>query len=567
MKTAAACILLLVCSRSILAATRVVPLDGLTLVDPLTGDAVRGVGENAGTSWQQRNPVWDGKTICLRAAKGETLLFQIVFLYDPSETVEGITIDGLEGARVYRSWHIWDTPEVAVPVGKGRPSFDLPGGPSDGKPRKATAWSAWVELSIPRSAEAGERRYDLRVAAARGLTPLTFPVALEILPFELPRRPSLIVEMNTYGDYTKHLGCTPQAYLGLQRLMREHRCTLVQVPYRQGGQVYEFLAPKVDSRTGALDWELFDQTLGGLFDGTAFDDGEPVTHFILPLCYDWPVPFKTYEQNREQYEARNTEARREIVRHIRAKRWTKTVFQEFHNENPSAGAKCPWHLDEPRAMRDLEGHELYTGLLRRALAGTDDIRLHYRLDVSAWQPIRAGLEKLASGIDDWCVSRDPRFLNAELAPMFRSYANARKGLLMEYGEVSGFMSGDKQVNLAVVDRYAKNCWELRLDGYEQWMIDLWREKAGTTPMTYSNAAGARDLIWPGKFIGLDGPLASLRLKAIRESLNLMDYAFLAAAKAGGEPAVDEVIRGLDGASAESHFRAKQRVSELVTQRP
>jgi hypothetical protein len=99
------------------------------------------------------------------------------------------------------------------------------------------------------------------------------------------------------------------------------------------------------------------------------------------------------------------------------------------------------------------------------------------------------------------------------------------------------------------------------------MIDNWKEKAGTTPLTYSNAAGARDLIWPGKFIGLDGPLASLRLKAIRESLNLMDYASLAAAKADRKATVDDVIRQLDGASAESHFRAKQRLAELIAERP
>ena len=119
-----AIVLLLGVFRPALAA-QVAAVDILTMVDPRTGQAV-----SAGTSdWRGENPVWNGKEVRLSAARGETVAFQIVLLTDPGEDLAGINVQAdLPGLawRAFRAWHIWNTPEVAVPLGNEAPSFDIP---------------------------------------------------------------------------------------------------------------------------------------------------------------------------------------------------------------------------------------------------------------------------------------------------------------------------------------------------------------------------------------------------------------------------------------------------------
>lgn len=550
-----------------MAATKVLPLDALTMIDPKTGKKV--VNENGG-SWKNSNPIWDGKAIKLTAAKGEILSFQLVITREPGDVIEGIRVEvdapDLEQIDTARAWCIWGTPEIAVPLKGTNTTFDLPSKiPSEVKlftDESFVAWPAWVEFAVPRKAS-GNLKGKVTVTAEKGLAESSFPLEIKVLPFEMPRRPNLIVEMNSYGDYTKHLGKGLIPYKKIHKLMRRHRCTFVEVPYNQGGNIHEHLAPRVNRTTGDVNWTGFDKRMAGLFDGSAFEDGQPVSHFIMPFCYSWPSPFNKYRSDPDEYRRVNIAVRKSLIKHIKEKGWTRTVFQEFHNENPQVGAKCPWHLDEPRSAKDLKGHELYTGFHREAIKELPEgVRFNYRIDVSHWKRIQKPLRKLAPSIDDWVVSRDPKYLNANSAPMFRKWADARKGLFLEYGEVAGFNSNGKKTNWSAFIKYTRDCWVHRSDGFEQWMIDMWKRKGDKTPLFYSNAAGARDLIWPGKSFGVDGPLPSLRLKAIREGTNLFDYAKLAAAKDAA--AADSVMKELKTGSSEAVWKAKARLASLIT---
>jgi len=570
----------LACSRAA-GAVRIVPVDGLTMINPVDGHSVKGIGRDGGVSWQEHNAVWDGRVIRLAAARGEVAMFQLVFLREPQEHIEQISIrvdlPGLEKAEVWRSWCIWKTPEVAVPLSGGKYSFDLPSRVPGERNLFAkdgyTAWSAGVELFVGRDAKAGTLRGSVTVSAKSGLKTVRLPLELKVLPFALPARPSLIVEMNSYGDYHKFLARSAENYLALHRLMREHRCTFVEIPYGQGGYISSpYLSPAIRRRRPGLDptidWTRFDATVGGLFDGSAFPDKQPVSHFVLPLCYNVPISFKWYREDPDYYKRANTIIRKLWAEHIKAKGWTRTVFQEFHNENPDAGAKCPWHLDEPRTAEDLEGHRLYLDILQPALkVGGDRLRLHYRIDISDWRRLGEPLKRLAPRVQDWCVSRDRRFLNADSAAMFRKWADANGGLLLEYGEVLGFNVRGKRVNWSQFERYQRDCLALGLDGWEQWMIDMWKIKgrhAPSTPLFYSNAAGARDLVWPGEHLGFAGVLPSIRLKAIRESLNLFDYAAVALRRrAVSKAELDRMLGEMDVSTSADHFKLKSKLAALI----
>ncbi|MGH7145481.1 MAG: hypothetical protein ACREJ2_15330 [Planctomycetota bacterium] len=576
-----ATVLLSLCS-ALAAANTVTPLDALTTIDPRTGHSVTGIGGDGGTDWQKANPIWDGHTVQVHAARGETMTVQLVFTDWESHPLQGIDIHldlpQVADQQAWRAWCIWGAPEIAVPLAKPAPSFDLPSKSSlEVEPFSKgvyKAWSAGIDFTVPRDTKPGSYTGTLVVTAKSGMEPQKFPVALEVLPFDLPRRPTLLVEMNSYGDYEKFLKRDPATYIAIQRLMRAHRCSFVEIPYDHAGSIDPgYLAPQViHGKDGALafDWKEFDAAVGPVLDGSAFADKVPVTHFTLPFNYNWPVSFRMNSQNPAEYRKENIEARKLFAAHFREKGWKDTVFVEFHNEKKNGSIH--WDLDEPQSASDLQGHELFAGFLEDALKdeAPGGATFRYRVDISNWKRSGSALEKLAPKIQFWSVSRDPGFLNATSAAMFRKFADAQHGWVIDYGELEGFESGGKLVNGSTFDRYARNCWELHLNGYEQWMIDLWACKgrnAPTEPLMYSQAAGARDLIWPGNYFGSAEPLPSLRLKAIRESMNLIDYATMAEQKRPEKKAaIDALIHGLDSDTAASHFAAKAELAGMLKEK-
>ena len=51
------------------------------------------------------------------------------------------------------------------------------------------------------------------------------------------------------------------------------------------------------------------------------------------------------------------------------------------------------------------------------------------------------------------------------------------------------------------------------------------------------------LLYPGKPVGVEGPVTSIRLKLIREAMEDFEYMTLAA-EAGSKSKVDRIVRGL-----------------------
>ncbi len=563
----AAALLLLVLCQSALAA-RVLPLDILTMIDPRTGQEA---SSSSGKTPGETNPVWDGKAIGLAAARGETVAFQLVFFLEPGERLRNVLIrvelPGGVGWQAYRAWPIWDTPEVAVPLTGDRPACDIPGRPPDGAgaaPGPYRAWTTVVELAVPREQPAGRLQGQVRLDWDDQT--LALPLALSVLPLRLPPRPAFDLEMNSYGDYLRLLPGDVETFLGIHRLMRRFRGVFTLVPYRQSGQpVLDFLAPTLDSR-GEPDFTVFDAALGGLLDGDALPDGQPLTHWILPFQADWPAPFAP---DNPEYGARNVRVRQAVARHIRDRGWLATRFQEFHNENPENGAQTPWRLDEPVTAGDMTGHDLYLGY--KAMACADfgpDCPLRYRIDISSWRPLRHRLLDLAGKTTDWSVSADPRFLDRDAVRFFRALGGE---WVVAYGELPGFQTRGQATPWMRFPALLAGYFARGLDGYAQWQTDRWQDKAlpgiaaQAVPLVYSSAAGARDFIWPGNAFGLRQALPSLRLFALREGLNLLDYATLASQDR--TQAVASVAKAL-GALGDSQgfYAVKARLAAAATRR-
>ena len=532
-------------------AVKIAPLDVLTMVDPQSGLTVP---DSLG-GWSDANPVWDGKTIRLSAAGGETAAFQLVLLPDPQEHLEDIRIqvemNGCEGWHTYRAWHIWNVPEVAVPLDQGGSGFDLPSRVPD--ERRATqdfrAWPTVVEIQAPRGQSPGSLKGWVRVSWKGGKA--QFPVEMAVQPFALPDKPNFVLEMNSYGDYLRILPSDLNTFLDIHRLFRNFRCTFTLIPYRHDGTpLLDFLNP-VLAKNGQPDFTSFDKALAGLFDGSSFADHQPLSHFILPLQAQWPAPLGI---GADTYATRNVSIRQAFARHIRDKGWNATRFQEFHNENPEHGAKVPWRMDEPITIKDLSGHDLFLGYRDQACGEwPGQCPLRYRIDISQWQPIRQALKGLKGRVTDWSVSADPAFLDSEALGFFRRLGGQ---WILAYGELEGFQVQGKTTPWAVFPQHLAKLFLSGVDGYAQWQADRWQDKAiagiapELVPLFQANAAGARDFIWPGTPLGLTGAMPSLRLFSLREGLNLVDYVVLASQR---RPDLADKLRqrlaSLDGASA------------------
>lgn len=505
--------------------------------------------------------------IVLRGGGGESVTVQLVIGFG-SQALRDISfvfdVDGLRTARAWRAWSIWNVPEVAVPVrlqlggadmasvAGGTfedavvPRFDLP----DVRERAAgegafVSCPVYVECELPRG-RAGQYAGTLTMLS-EGRAVAQIPVRVEVLPYDLPMVPDFIVEMNSYGDWTRLLAPDMDSYHAVHRLFRRFRTTFTLVPYRQDGSVVlSFMEPVVTVHSGGLaaDWQAFREANRPLFDGTAFADGQPVTHFVLPFRYGWPAKServgKEGSGNQMQKEAARNDGLRQAVKTFLIEqgwlgtdgRVKGTRFQEFHNENPEHGSRAPWFLDEPRAMKDLEGHELYTGL---SIGGF----LAYRLDVSDWRRVRVGLERVGALVDDWFVSTNSAYLDKEAIAFFRGLQARREagrlataGWLFGYGELPGFVKEGNAVSWAALVGELCRYWGMGLDGYAQWITDVWKPAKRpelplhARPLYFANAGGARTFFWPGQYLGVNGPLPSLRLFAVRQAVQMTDTAAL-----------------------------------------
>lgn len=512
-----ACLLFLLFSCPPATAAVVTPLDILAMEPP-------GPGRTSGT-------VWDGRTVRLDLARGETSAFQVLLAPEGGEKPDRTVIEArlpepLE-VRLYRVWDIWGVPEAAVPMEQGqpRPFADL-GQSVAGKGDQP--WRGLVEVRASRAATAGVRQGEVLVRWSDGEVRL--PLEVTVQPFSLPANPSFLVEMNSYGDCLRLLPSDPQTHLELHQLFRQFRTTFTLVPYRQDGAlVMDFLSPVLDG--DRLDFTAFDTALGGLFDGSAFPDGQPLSRFILPLREGWPAASTPKASEARE---RHVAVRRLLVEHIREKGWQATRFQEFHNENPEHGARVPWRLDEPVSRSDLDGHTRF--LAYRQAACRDwpgPCPLAYRIDISRWQPLASGLERLGGTVTDWSVSADPAFLDARVVDFFRGLGGQT---VLAYGELPGFLVRGRATPWTAFPGRLAALWLAGVDGFAQWQADRWQHRdipgvaPEAVPLVYSNAAGARDFIWPGHALGVAGPMPSMRLFALREGQNILDYLVMAAAQ-------------------------------------
>lgn len=501
------------------------------------------------------NHLWDAEesSVSLSGARNEAVLFQLV-TEKRAGTLESVRLCS-EGAlkpelalwaniSVPRAGRYYDDPLCPVePTELGampaalRRILRIPG-------RERQGWT--VELYIPHGAPAGEHALDLLLRFG-GHQEARLKVRMCVLDFELPPEPGCSADMNAYGIGLGRgwpgLDPLSKRYRNIEReffrTCHAHSSLFHLLPYSHSGRQETAFAPVLEGRGRARrvkDWAPFDKRWGAYLDGSAFSGtrrgATPISHFYLPVNLNWPACFEKY--GTPGYELEFTNVLREFAIHCAERGWSRTKFEVFFNHK-ARWKYYPWDMDEIRFESDNKATLHLAGLARKAVADIPGVQFINRID-SSWVFDKSARGPLADAIELWIVN------GSFLAP-FPDEAER----LIKKGQSVWFYGGAGQIaeptrlhNL----HWPWLAWGRGVQGFTWWNAVGW---AQGDPFE-APGRGWDFCLYPGGRFGIDGPLPTLRFKAMYRGMQ--DHAYLQALsdRTGSRRAADSVLSRCLGCS-------------------
>jgi len=578
-------------------------------IDPVSGAVLRdGAGYVLRPGYALANEVWRARAgqITLTAAANETVALKVIVartgeaIRSARVTVTDLagaagTIPAADCARCFRLWYVKTGAPPAPPSGPGelddptrRPSgwhgdaclpleapfeqtFDVPA--ADNRVPNQHYQAVWVDLYVPRDAKPGSYDGKVRVSGVAA-GPVELALRVNVLPIRLPDTISWRVDLNRYGEVSRHTRVrgTPTEVIERRyyQLAHQHRATINALPYSQSGNVYAGFIPAMKGKgtdISVADWTAFDKRWGPMLDGSAFSRqagyvgpgaDTPISHIYLPFCEAWPVPLSkdvyadyaklstreefgrwamTSRRPREAfsdaYQAAYVRVSRQFFEHFASKGWTGTAFQAFYNNKyyfkvayfgggfHKTGSSF-WLLDEPVDYDDYNANRFFLSLVRRGhdAAGAPRVKVEYRTDVSQPEMTRG----LWAGVADvWCCSAIFRF--APTAAVRRQWLEGEN-----YWHYGGGPSPSAPA-VAMIRHFLRSWCAGTTGELPYWTFggSNWRRADNlATIYTGVNYAGS------GK--NYPGPVAGVRLKLIRRAQQDIEYMHLLAGCKGWDRA-------------------------------
>ena len=522
-------------------------------IDPTTGQPVQDTSTVS---------LVHGGAIRLQALPGEIIGFQAalrgpgwigdwnVRLPAMAAAVDGRTIP--LNAQLFQAWYSKDgrwLPEDCIPILNGKVRIPRKDNPVPGQ----VASALYIDLFIPATAPAGTYKSSI---AIEGAPIRSIPIEIQVGALPIPGVPSFTVSLNTYGTVGQDFSLddrTPE-YRTLEReyhrLSFMHRSALAPLGYSHSGTISSNYAPPLAGSGSALhvtDWTEWDAQFGPYLDGSAFSGlpiaSAPISHLYLPFHEAWPVDIRQhyrYQQTITEYPALISEhalkagpiesltdaslregfeaIAKEYARHFAEKGWTHTDLQFYQNDkyyykDPKQGGRGTswWLLDEPNHRDDWLALAFFNRLFRSGIGKAASPRCIIREDISRPQWQRDYLDGL---VDLMCVSNE-LFTHQPRLKQFQEQGIT----LWNFGSAAPAAH-----SCAEIEAWAIFAWLYGADGLVPWQTvgnDHNFEKSEDTA-----------LILPGKRFGIQGPIASVRLKALRRAEQDVEYLRLLQKKMG-----------------------------------
>jgi hypothetical protein len=521
------------------------------------------------------NPVWDGRTITLAGARGETVALQVM-VQSGARALDAVDVrvsdlhrdplpnpppsgkggrdgrgdSGVIDARqlsLFREWYLPVTvastspggsagpglyPDALIPA--ATPGWGLPVSVAPGKTQ-----GIWVDCAIPRGAQPGAYRGALLVSAAgRGLA--RFDLRLTVHDFSLPAERHLRWRIGYSGweAVPEHFGIPEDSPEWLQ--LEEDLYRLVWEGHRVAPTTH-YHAIRLETRgTGealAIDWSRFDRRFGRYLDGSAFADRVPIDIFALPinLHRGWPGRLPADPANVDG--ATLTAASRLVARHWDEKGWR-------------IGDAFVYVADEPDPDR-------YASIRKACAAireGDPRIRTSVAFYTQFARHARSLVEEFGGLVTMWDIAGDHMNLPALRA---RQAAGDTVGIYQGGEPFEGGEALDDD-GLALTT-WPWIAWRYGLDTLFLYNMTEWdyarlerarvpwakgKREIWENPLNQSWATNSQGvLVYPGQYVGSKGVVPSIRLKEVRRGMQDYEYLWLLKER-GGRAKADDIARRL-----------------------
>jgi len=351
----------------------------------------------------------------------------------------------------------------------------------------------WVEVRIPKDAAPGEYQGTLTVTAD-GEKPVDVPVSLTVWDFVLPDVPTLRTNFGGLGRrlLTGHPGFKPDtpAYRDLER-----RYAASMAAHRLCPPIPPYLRPKVKA----------DGSIDAKDTHAALKEWIETFHVTcIPLVLDFPDPTG---KDRD----RSVKFLQSSWAYLKENGWEKFAYVNVLPDEPSTKE----HYEDVRKRAKLV-HEAQPGLKVFCMeqpAPQDPAWGTLVGSVDIWAP-------LWSLFDEKAVAE-----RQKAGEEFWSYTAQCPGRDLPYWELD-FPLLNYRIPAWTSRRYG-------LTGLRYWTIVYWPETdPWLSQLNYKQQYnGEGILVYPGADLGIEGPVATLRLKALRDGLE--DYEYLVLAQDAG----------------------------------
>lgn len=383
--------------------------------------------------------------------------------------------------------------------------------------------AVWVDLFVPGTIDPGIYRGALTVR--NGTDSAQHRIELNVLKTTMANESLLIADLNSYADNLSRRTDSLRnrstryfdgSYFRLERqyyrMAHEHRALFHNLPYEHSGHIPSSFAPVLEGKGKSIrvqDWSLYDEHFGPYLDGSAFRHTKrgpiPLPYMYLPFNFHWPADYANF--GTKGYRSEFTAIFEQFHRHFTEQGWLSTRFELFLNHKKRYKL-FPYDGDETRFVWDEKINDLFYDLGRSVLESKEGAQFIFRTD-SSWS---YGLHyaKYAGLIRLWVVSN----------LIFSWYPDGlrelkRKGCtVLTYGRspvIARSLLHSTFFPMATVARGT--------DGFVYWESTLWGEDWHETPVS----GGSTALFYPGdQLFGIDGPIPSLRLKILRNAMQVAE---------------------------------------------
>ncbi|MEN6556858.1 MAG: glycoside hydrolase domain-containing protein, partial [Thermoguttaceae bacterium] len=384
----------------------------------------------------------------------------------------------------------------------------------------------WVDVRVPKGAQAGVYRARFRVVA-RDKKTAEIPVTLTVWNFTLPDGPTHRNHFGNFRSLAKSYDVKPDS----DRFCEiEARYCQAMAEHRLNPPIPKHLLPKVNA-DGSL--TIVPERHKAL---RKFMNDLHVTDFQVPNSRFAELPSSTlkpdYKEISPSQRAKAQRYYREFFNYLKQNGWDKRAYVYL--------------LDEPNLRENYEQilvlgemvHEAAPGLKRLVVEQTYPHDLSWpNIDpvVDIWCPLWAYIDresvraKIAEGDEVFSYTA-----LVQLAPSYHPH----------YAQVKDKEPPSWHIDSPMLD-YRVPTWINRqygITGLLYWstvnkVIDPWFNPAFPHPSHYN---GGGLLFYPGTPCGFDGPVASMRLKNIRDGMEDYEY-FVLLEKRAGAAAVQKIV--------------------------